>query len=641
MATVTVRYRDPTPLTDAEKSDIQGLAGAIRTKMYGLDVREAIASSLEKISSDKSTYVSTPKGVYVDSAALKNAFPNGTTGVYITRNTGHWWVYDYENGDWVDGGPYQSAGISEDNAEDVNDILSRKYDGQRKQVISAINSQGYEATDGLWVNNRKFAPTHVKSIEFYSKQKTAAKIYIFVETGYGSSVQVWDIIDAGTSTVGINNIVYDKDVPANFYVGVMNVGLAYDNAESKYNYLHFDSSKLPVKGVAFNPEFKGTKVGLAISVYTAPEETSWNNVDAKFLRTIDIISHNKPSYSDDPSIVFDFVNGSVKLTNLYAIGDNAGLKNINGEYTLPQLPTTSNGKAVNYVLVYDYKDNKAKVLMGNDSINFNQDFARNLMICGFTIWGLNPERRYSVTIWSPNRDYLTLIMQKPVDETFGVQTDVINSQIIDSGIWHYTYAALGDSITRGENPLDEYKPMIGHRYTDYVSEHLGMIALNYGVGGTTIANHNENSMVNRIDKIGYYDILSLFGGTNDYNSGVELGKPEDGDMTHFIPAFESIVQKAMEKDGLFFIITPTKRETGNTDNKAGLTLEDYVQAEIDIAQKYGVPVLDLYHTFQFNAFSSQTYKAKYMSDGVHPTPAGADKLAPRVARFINNLLTIK
>lgn len=218
--------------------------------------------------------------------------------------------------EWVDDGPYQSAGISEDNAEDVNDILSRKYESHIKQVISAINDQGYEATAGLWVNNRKFAPTHVKSIEFYSKQ-FPARIYIFAKTGYGSAVQVWDIIDAGTSTVGFNNIIYDKDVPSNLYVGVMNAGLAYDNA---------------------------------------------------------------------------------------------GLKDINGNYTLPKLSSTSNGRAVNYVLVYDYKDNKAKALMGNDSIDFNQDFARNLMICGFTIWGLNPERRYSATIWSPNRDYLTLIM---------------------------------------------------------------------------------------------------------------------------------------------------------------------------------------------------------------------------------------
>lgn len=108
---MVVRYRDPTPLLDSEKSTIQGLAGAIRTKMYGLDVREAIASILEKISTDKASYVSTPKEVFENLVELRKAYPNGNTGVFITADNGHWYIYNYEKGQWQDGGQYQATEI--------------------------------------------------------------------------------------------------------------------------------------------------------------------------------------------------------------------------------------------------------------------------------------------------------------------------------------------------------------------------------------------------------------------------------------------------------------------------------------------------------------------------------------------------
>jgi hypothetical protein len=46
MATV---YRDSTPLTDAQKASLPGIAAAIRTKMYGKDVRETMAAGLELV----------------------------------------------------------------------------------------------------------------------------------------------------------------------------------------------------------------------------------------------------------------------------------------------------------------------------------------------------------------------------------------------------------------------------------------------------------------------------------------------------------------------------------------------------------------------------------------------------------------
>ena len=134
---MAVEYRDPTPLTDEEKSDIAGIANAIRTKMYGSDVRESIATALERLSTDKANYISTPKGVADNLAALKAQFPNGNTGIYITMDDGHWHVYNYESQSWVDGGKYQTA--------DFN--------------LSALNMSGINILSGTSNESRTFDMT--------------------------------------------------------------------------------------------------------------------------------------------------------------------------------------------------------------------------------------------------------------------------------------------------------------------------------------------------------------------------------------------------------------------------------------------------------------------------------------------------
>lgn len=56
-----------------------------------------------------------PKGVYADLSALQTAFPSGASGVYLTRDNGHWY---YWNGSaWTDGGVYQTD-LSYDEVKD-------------------------------------------------------------------------------------------------------------------------------------------------------------------------------------------------------------------------------------------------------------------------------------------------------------------------------------------------------------------------------------------------------------------------------------------------------------------------------------------------------------------------------------------
>jgi Glycerophosphoryl diester phosphodiesterase len=67
-----------------------------------------------------------PKGVFSNVDELKNKYPNGASGIYVTRNNGHWWFYNLS---WQDGGVYQSPSIDNDS------ITPLMLTEQAKQVI--------------------------------------------------------------------------------------------------------------------------------------------------------------------------------------------------------------------------------------------------------------------------------------------------------------------------------------------------------------------------------------------------------------------------------------------------------------------------------------------------------------------------
>ncbi|HFU6522664.1 TPA: hypothetical protein ACJI8N_002586, partial [Enterococcus hirae] len=54
-----------------------------------------------------------PKGSYPTLDALKNAYPNGTEGIFITTDSGHWYYWNTSSRNWIDGGIYQGEEIGE------------------------------------------------------------------------------------------------------------------------------------------------------------------------------------------------------------------------------------------------------------------------------------------------------------------------------------------------------------------------------------------------------------------------------------------------------------------------------------------------------------------------------------------------
>ena len=69
----------------------------------------------------------------------------------------------------------------------------------------------------------------------------------------------------------------------------------------------------------------------------------------------------------------------------------------------------------------------------------------------------------------------------------------------------------------------------------------------------------------------------------------------------------------------------------NVTNLAG-----YVQAIREVAEYYGLPVLDLYATYGVQP-AIPVMKDTYMPDGLHPNDAGHVLLTGKIAKFIESL----
>ena len=230
---------------------------------------------------------------------------------------------------------------------------------------------------------------------------------------------------------------------------------------------------------------------------------------------------------------------------------------------------------------------------------------------------------------------------------------------------------LGDSITAGT-----LYPITGivEKYVDRYAEKTKCIAINYGVGGTSLAEwiygstddmgHRFTEMANDLD------VVIVFGGINDqrgdYNVGlaIPIGTYNDINLDGSLDAtFFGGLHKLMRglKDKyvgkpIIFMTPPHFNYTGserindsdtnmtllNSDGiiedhykSNGAPLSDYVDAIKKCASFYGIYVLDTYRllwnpaiTIDFNT---------YTVDGIHPNDLGCEKIANILYSFLETI----
>jgi len=152
--------------------------------------------------------------------------------------------------------------------------------------------------------------------------------------------------------------------------------------------------------------------------------------------------------------------------------------------------------------------------------------------------------------------------------------------------------------------------------------------------------------INEMERIDFEQVEILFigHGVNDYHTGTPIYDEENPDNPNtFTGAIRSIIEVLQERYPQIRIVllTPTytwypyqeaPELTCEEYNLGGGILEEYVNAEIRLAESMGVDVIDLYHDlYPHEQWSDWQI---YSRDGLHPNAEGNKLIAEKVYEYL-------
>lgn len=207
---------------------------------------------------------------------------------------------------------------------------------------------------------------------------------------------------------------------------------------------------------------------------------------------------------------------------------------------------------------------------------------------------------------------------------------------------------LGDSQTE----VNSHKTKIYH---DWLKELLEFATVNnYGISGSTIGyNASRHPMVTRYNNMSNdADFIIVMGGINDLNnstaggatSNVPLGTISDTTYDTFYGALkvlcEGLIAKYPTKQILFITPTEVNGDWYQSGTKKrvpeGVTVEQYVNAMIEVCEMYSIPVYDAFGKLGIYAKDS-SQNSTYLSDGLHLNNNGHEVLGRGIYNFILGL----
>jgi hypothetical protein len=194
---------------------------------------------------------------------------------------------------------------------------------------------------------------------------------------------------------------------------------------------------------------------------------------------------------------------------------------------------------------------------------------------------------------------------------------------------------LGSSVTYGAASLREGIP-------EYFAARFGCSVTKEAVSGTTLVDNGKSSYVQRmlhnLDPDAHYDLFVCQLSTNDATKELPLGEISDSmelnafDTTTITGACEYIICYAKSVWNC-----PVVFYTGSRYDSE--TYDAMVSRLMELQEKWGIGVLDLWHSTEFNSIPDEK-RALYMYDNIHPTKAGyRDWWCPEMERQIMKYLS--
>lgn len=233
--------------------------------------------------------------------------------------------------------------------------------------------------------------------------------------------------------------------------------------------------------------------------------------------------------------------------------------------------------------------------------------------------------------------------------------DSILGQIRDeTGIPYQVADALGMTVFNGALGGTCMGRLELNGYADYTKDALSLASISKSIVAKDfrmqkLVELDENGTeyfgetIEQLSRIDFSKVeLLLIGyGVNDYHAGEVIVKEEAPyDEYTYVGALRSAVRTLQNTYPDMRIVLATAPYTWYTNE--GLTceeyvlggniLEDYVNAELEVAEELGVEIIDLYH----GIFPHDTWEdwQQYSADGLHPNEAGRNLLSQIIIDYL-------
>ncbi|MFD1319154.1 SGNH/GDSL hydrolase family protein [Loigolactobacillus zhaoyuanensis] len=193
------------------------------------------------------------------------------------------------------------------------------------------------------------------------------------------------------------------------------------------------------------------------------------------------------------------------------------------------------------------------------------------------------------------------------------------------------YCALGDSITDRRNQL------VSKWYQDWLVEWWQPAKTSLlAVSGSTVCAEFD-SMAARSRMIpDDCDLLTIYGGINDFGRSQPLGRFGDTLNTTFYGALDQLLRSISREHPQTAVYFISHVRIGTdffpATNQFGLQQADYEQAIAQVTAAYAVPHLSLYHSWL--NFATPSLAERYSLDTLHPNDAGQLAIAHLIDDFV-------
>lgn len=237
-------------------------------------------------------------------------------------------------------------------------------------------------------------------------------------------------------------------------------------------------------------------------------------------------------------------------------------------------------------------------------------------------------------------DYTEIIDSERLDN---IETEIETIQSNLQNKWNgKKWVAYGDSITAQ------------NRWQPYVVSAIGLELVNAGLGGSSVADGNDQSIASFTDSSRISalpsdaDAVTIMGGTNDFNgtnsaTGSPIGELPSQmpfDTSTFIGALCETVRLIQEQcPNALIVLMSNVGGRGSTGvvgtvplkNAKGLSSADYADATRAVADYLGLPFVNV-HGCGINPYN----RTKYIADSVHPNDAGGELISRPVISFFES-----